>query len=110
MPNSLHTLLDDTLAGHRLTEEEAVRLLSTRGREVWAIAAAADELRARRVGDTVTYVRNQNINVTNLCVNACGFCGFSRKSGDADAFFTARPRCGRRRGRRASAASPRSAR
>ncbi|BBL67058.1 5-amino-6-(D-ribitylamino)uracil--L-tyrosine 4-hydroxyphenyl transferase CofH [Methanoculleus chikugoensis] len=87
MPNSLHTLLDDTLAGHRLTEEEAVRLLSTRGREVWAIAAAADELRARRVGDTVTYVRNQNINVTNLCVNACGFCGFSRKSGDADAFF-----------------------
>jgi FO synthase subunit 2 len=83
----LHDLLDDTLAGHRLTEEEAVRLLSTRDRGVWEIAAAADELREQKVGDVVTYVRNQNINVTNLCVNACGFCGFSRKSGDTDVFY-----------------------
>ncbi|MDN5341110.1 MAG: 5-amino-6-(D-ribitylamino)uracil---L-tyrosine 4-hydroxyphenyl transferase [Euryarchaeota archaeon] len=83
----LREVLDDVLAGHRLTEEEAVRLLSTRDRDVLAIAAAADELRERKVGDTVTYIRNQNINVTNLCVNACGFCGFSRKPGDADAFF-----------------------
>ncbi|HOS68249.1 MAG TPA: 5-amino-6-(D-ribitylamino)uracil--L-tyrosine 4-hydroxyphenyl transferase CofH, partial [Methanoculleus sp.] len=30
--------------------------------------------------------RNQNINVTNLCVNACGFCGFSRKPGDPDVY------------------------
>jgi len=80
-------MLDDVLAGHRLTEAEAVRLLSTRDRGVWEIAAAADELRERKVGDVVTYVRNQNINVTNLCVNACGFCGFSRKPGDADIFF-----------------------
>ncbi|HQP72138.1 MAG TPA: 5-amino-6-(D-ribitylamino)uracil--L-tyrosine 4-hydroxyphenyl transferase CofH, partial [Methanoculleus sp.] len=43
-------------------------------------------LRERKVGDIVTYVRNQNINVTNLCVNACGFCGFSRKPGDPDSF------------------------
>lgn len=49
-----------------------------------AILAAADELREENVDDTATYVRNQNISVTNLCVNACGF---SRKSGDADAFF-----------------------
>ena len=83
----LRQMLDDVLAGHRLTEEETVRLLKTRGREVWEIAAAADELRERRVGDAVTYVRNQNINVTNLCVNACGFCGFSRKPGDPDRFF-----------------------
>ena len=82
----LRQVLDDVLAGHRLTEEEAVRLLETRGRGVWEIAAAADELRERKAGDLVTYVRNQNINVTNLCVNACGFCGFSRKPGDADAY------------------------
>jgi 5-amino-6-(D-ribitylamino)uracil---L-tyrosine 4-hydroxyphenyl transferase len=30
----------------------------------------------------VTYVRNQNVNVTNICINACGFCGFSKKPGD----------------------------
>ncbi|PKL62297.1 MAG: 7,8-didemethyl-8-hydroxy-5-deazariboflavin synthase subunit CofH [Methanomicrobiales archaeon HGW-Methanomicrobiales-2] len=87
MTPPLRQILDDVLAGHRLTEEEAVRLLSTRDRGVWEIAAAADELREQKVGDVVTYVRNQNINVTNLCVNACGFCGFSRKSGDTDVFY-----------------------
>ena len=86
MPYSLHTLLDDTLAGHRLTEEEAVRLLSTRDRGIWEIAAAADELRERKVGDTVTYVRNQNIHVTNICKNLCAFCGFGRRADDPEAF------------------------
>jgi FO synthase subunit 2 len=86
MPHPLHTLLRDTLAGHRLTEEEAVRLLSTRDRGVWAIAAAADELRERKVGDVVTYVRNQNIHVTNICKNLCGFCGFGRRADDPGAF------------------------
>ncbi len=86
MPYSLHDLLDDTLAGHRLTEEEAVRLLKTRGRDVWDITAAADEIREDRVGDTVTYVRNQNIHVTNICKNLCGFCGFGRRADDPGAF------------------------
>jgi len=86
MTPPLQQVLDDALAGYRLPEEQAVSLLSARGRDVWRIAAAADELRERKVGDIVTYVRNQNINVTNLCVNACGFCGFSRKPGDPDSF------------------------
>ncbi len=86
MPHSLQTLLCDTLAGHRLTEEEAIRLLSTRDRGIWKIAAAADERREERVGDTVTYVRNQNIHVTNICKNLCGFCGFGRRADDPGAF------------------------
>ncbi|MDG6256530.1 MAG: 5-amino-6-(D-ribitylamino)uracil--L-tyrosine 4-hydroxyphenyl transferase CofH [Methanomicrobiaceae archaeon] len=84
-------LLADVLAGHRLTADEGTALLSARGREVWDIARAADALREQRVGNVVTYVRNQNINVTNLCVNSCGFCGFSRKPGDPDTFC-----CGKR--------------
>jgi FO synthase subunit 2 len=30
------------------------------------------------VGDVVHYVVNRNINFTNVCVKACGFCAFSR--------------------------------
>ncbi|NLA39607.1 MAG: 5-amino-6-(D-ribitylamino)uracil--L-tyrosine 4-hydroxyphenyl transferase CofH [Methanomicrobiales archaeon] len=86
MTPPLQKMLDDVLAGHRLTEEEAIRLQKTRDRGILDIVAAADELREQRVGSTVTYVRNQNINVTNLCVNACGFCGFSRKMGAIDAY------------------------
>jgi len=83
----LSTLLDDVLAGYRLSVAEAASLFKVKGRDVWRVAAAADEQRARIVGDVVTYVRNQNINVTNLCINSCGFCGFSRKPGDPDAYY-----------------------
>lgn len=79
-------LLDEVQRGHRLTEEEVVTLMGVRGRLVWDVAAAADEVRETKVGDAITFVRNQNINVTNLCINRCGFCGYSRKAGDPDAF------------------------
>jgi len=83
----LARLLADVEGGHRLSAAEGVRLLSATGTDVLAIAAAADRLRAERAGEAVTFVRNQNLNVTNLCVNRCGFCGFSRREGDPDAFL-----------------------
>lgn len=82
----LSTLLSDVLDGHRLTATEAEQLLNTRGPGVLAILAAADEMRERRVGTTVTYVRNQNLHVTNICKNLCGFCGFGRKVTDEGAY------------------------
>lgn len=83
----LKELLDDVSSGHRLTPQEALLLFRVRDRTVWDVAAAADSLRKERAGDAVTYVRNQNINVTNLCVNSCGFCGFSKKPGDGGIYF-----------------------
>lgn len=83
---ALPTLLTDVMGGHRLTVEEATGLLKTRGRDVMKITAAADEMRERRVGDVVTYVRNQNLHVTNICKNLCGFCGFGRKATDPGAY------------------------
>jgi FO synthase subunit 2 len=79
-------LLDNVKRGHRLTGEEALKLLKTRDQGIFGIAAAADSIREERVGDAVTYVKNQNINITNICINSCGFCGFSRKRTDADAY------------------------
>jgi len=72
----------EVLAGVRLGQEpgvdELVTLFSARGPEVTAVAALADELRQQTVGDTVTYVRNRNINYTNVCTFKCRFCGFSK--------------------------------
>jgi FO synthase len=72
----------EVLAGVRLGqvpgEDELVTLFSARGPEVAAVAALADELRHEAVGDTVTYVRNRNINYTNVCTFKCRFCGFSK--------------------------------
>ena len=87
MENHLRTLLEDIKTGHRMSKDDALDLFQVRNRQVWEIAAVADEMRERRVGNTVTYVRNQNINVTNLCINACGFCGFSKKPGDDGIYY-----------------------
>jgi 5-amino-6-(D-ribitylamino)uracil---L-tyrosine 4-hydroxyphenyl transferase len=87
MDTDLQTLLSDAAGGHRISEADALRLFGIRDRDLWKIAAAADEKRENVVGNAVTYVRNQNINVTNLCVNACGFCGFSKKPGDEGIYF-----------------------
>ena len=47
----------------------------------------ADILRKRRVGDTVTYVVNRNINFTNVCIKQCGFCAFSRDFREEEGYF-----------------------
>jgi FO synthase subunit 2 len=70
-----------------LSDKEALRLFSVSDRQVWDIARAADERREMAVGHRVTYVLNQNINVTNYCINSCGFCGFSRKPGDEQGYY-----------------------
>ncbi len=46
---------------------------------------AADDLRSELAGDTVTFVVNRNINVSNVCIVGCAFCGFGvgRRSPDA---------------------------
>ncbi|HJW64893.1 MAG TPA: 5-amino-6-(D-ribitylamino)uracil--L-tyrosine 4-hydroxyphenyl transferase CofH, partial [Actinomycetes bacterium] len=65
-------------AGQVPGEDEIVTLFSARGPEVAAVAALADELREEAVGDVVTFVRNRNINYTNVCTFRCRFCAFSK--------------------------------
>jgi FO synthase len=72
--------------GLTLTADETTALFAERRPEVIEqMRAAADELRAELAGDTVTFVVNRNINVSNVCVVGCAFCGFgqSRRSPDA---------------------------
>jgi FO synthase len=72
--------------GAPLTREELTALFSERRPEVIEdMRLAADELRVELAGETVTFVVNRNINVSNICVVGCAFCGFgqSRRSPDA---------------------------
>ena len=71
-------ILDRSLQGYDLNEEEVVTLFSSTGKNFTALVAAADHLRQQTVGDDVTYVVNRNINFTNVCVKRCSFCAFSR--------------------------------
>lgn len=69
-----------------LSEDELTALFAERRPEVIEdMRAAADTLRAEIAGETVTFVVNRNINVSNVCTVGCAFCGFgqSRRSPDA---------------------------
>jgi FO synthase len=71
-------LIEGVRASQVPGEDELVDLFAARGPEVVAVAELADELRREVVGDVVTYVRNRNINYTNVCTFKCKFCGFSK--------------------------------
>jgi FO synthase len=74
----LASILDRAVAGEALTEAEIVRLFQARGDDFVQICEAADRLRRRMRGDTVSYVVTRNINYTNVCYFRCQFCAFSK--------------------------------
>ena len=71
-------VLAGVLAGDEPGVGELVTLLGARGPEVGRVAGVADDLRRETVGDVVTFVRNRNINYTNICTFKCRFCAFSK--------------------------------
>ena len=58
-------------AGEEVGVDEIVTLLGARGPELVRVGEVADELRREIVGDDVTFVRNRNINYTNVCTFKC---------------------------------------
>jgi len=77
-PGSVARVLARVADGIRLDEPDIVALFDARGADFAAVCRAADELRAKRVGDTVSYIVNRNINYTNVCTYGCKFCAFSK--------------------------------
>ncbi|HEX3978025.1 MAG TPA: 5-amino-6-(D-ribitylamino)uracil--L-tyrosine 4-hydroxyphenyl transferase CofH [Solirubrobacteraceae bacterium] len=83
--------------GTALTAEELTALFAERRPAVIEdMRAAADELRSRLAGDTVTFVVNRNINVSNVCVVGCAFCGFGQSKRSPDAYEHSREEFARR--------------
>ncbi len=79
-------LLDRALLDQEITVQEAEQLFQAQGLELWALAAVADELRGRTVGDRITYVVVRNINFTNVCYTGCRFCAFGKPDDDPEAY------------------------
>src|SRR3954454_20071726 len=73
--------------GQALSQEELTALFAeTRPEAIEDMRQAADELRAEVAGETVTFVVNRNINVSNICVVGCAFCGFGQGKRSPDAY------------------------
>ncbi|HEY7934379.1 MAG TPA: 5-amino-6-(D-ribitylamino)uracil--L-tyrosine 4-hydroxyphenyl transferase CofH [Solirubrobacteraceae bacterium] len=73
--------------GVALSAEELTAMFSeTRPEVIEEMRQAADELRSELMGETVTFVVNRNINVSNVCVVGCAFCGFGQGKRSPDAY------------------------
>ena len=79
--------LDQAMAGREPGFDQGLLLARSTGPELEALVLAADQVRRERVGDTVTYVVNRNINFTNVCFVGCRFCAFSVAPREAGAYF-----------------------
>ena len=74
-------------AGELLTESELEALFSERRPEaVEQIRQAADDLRAQLCGETVSFVVNRNLNISNVCTVGCAFCGFGKGKRSPEAY------------------------
>jgi FO synthase len=73
--------------GQALSPEELTALfVERRPHVIEEMRLAADELRSELAGETVTFVVNRNINVSNICTVGCAFCGFGQGRRSPDAY------------------------
>ncbi len=86
-PDLVLSSIDRVRDGSTLTVDELTALFAeTRPAAVERIRVAADELRSELAGETVTFVVNRNINVSNVCTVGCAFCGFGQGRRSPDAY------------------------
>ena len=80
-------ILNNALSDKEISAKDGTKLYGADGINFHLIGLVADEIRRRRVGDTVSYVVNRNINFTNVCIKQCGFCAFSRDFREEEGYF-----------------------
>ena len=82
--HALRPIYDKVVAGERVTDAEAIALYASN--DLNGLGTIANVLRERKNGNVATYIRNQYINYSNVCLLSCQFCAFGAKKREAHAF------------------------
>jgi len=85
--SSFTTISEKVHAGERLSEADALFMYASN--DLSAIGELAAMANERLNGRNVYFNVNRHINPTNICVNRCRFCAFSRTADAADAYTLA---------------------
>jgi len=82
-----HSIFDKALRSESLTKEEALFLYEKA--TLSDLIFIANEIRKTLHPDnTVGWIIDRNVNITNVCMSQCLFCNFCRTKNDADAYIT----------------------
>ena len=80
----LAEIRNKVLSGKRITEKDALTLY--KGDDIFLLASLASHRAEKKNGGKAYFIRNRHINPTNICVNRCRFCAFSRSKGQDGAY------------------------
>ncbi|MEJ2182517.1 MAG: aminofutalosine synthase MqnE [Nitrospirota bacterium] len=80
----MEKIREKVLSGGRLTGEDALVLFESP--DIFTLGSLAAGAARRRNGNRAFYVRNVHVNPTNICVNRCRFCAFSRSRDEEGAY------------------------
>ncbi|MGD0112599.1 MAG: radical SAM protein, partial [Armatimonadota bacterium] len=87
----LSDIAEKVARGQRLSRGDGLHLMATP--HLAALGALANAARERLHGDRTYYIVNRHINYTNICVNRCRFCAFSRSKGEDGAYLLSVEQC-----------------
>ncbi|KAG2475144.1 MAG: FO synthase subunit 2 (7,8-didemethyl-8-hydroxy-5-deazariboflavin synthase) [Nitrosopumilales archaeon] len=76
--------LERAISGEDLTYNDGMELMDYDN--LFMLGAAADMIRQKLVGNTVTFAASYYMNYTNICAASCQMCAFYRKGGEDDAY------------------------
>lgn len=80
----LKTIGHKVLSGKRLTRKDAIELFNSD--DIFTLGKLASHVCGKKNGNKAYFVVNRHVNPTNICVNRCKFCAYSRSKGEAGAF------------------------
>lgn len=75
---------EKVLSNKRLTRNDGIALFKSN--DLLALGRMASHVAQKKNGNRVHFVRNMHINPTNICVNRCKFCAFSKSKGEPGAY------------------------
>jgi aminodeoxyfutalosine synthase len=81
---SIDTINKKVITDHRLTRRDGIELYKSN--DLLSLGRMATHVAQRKNGNRVYFVQNMHINPTNICVNRCKFCAFSRSKGESGAY------------------------
>lgn len=81
----MHEIIKNKVfSGERLSKDDALELFETE--DIFSLGELASHVAEKKNGKKVFFIRNRHVNPTNICVNRCKFCAFSRSKGEEGAF------------------------
>ena len=81
---SIKQIQEKVYSNRRLTRKDGIVLFKSN--DLLALGRMASHVAQKKNGKQVYFVRNMHINPTNICVNRCKFCAFSRSKGEPGAY------------------------